>query len=120
MNEPSFEGFQNRRLSLEANVLFRLERASRVREMHVLRGAVWLTGTPAEDDVILLPSDRFQTEARFPFLIQALEPAEVLLIPLTAKASRSQSAQRSSFILKHTLFCLERIRIQPRTHSTHE
>jgi hypothetical protein len=39
--------------------------------LHVRRGVVWLTETPARGDVVLRPGDRFSTTAT-PVVIQAL------------------------------------------------
>jgi hypothetical protein len=45
--------------------------------LKVREGIVWLTGTPADSDVILQRGDRFVLDERWPFVLQAMEDAEI-------------------------------------------
>jgi hypothetical protein len=54
--------------------------ADEVRELVVLRGAVWLTATPGEGDIVLHAGASFSPRGRFPVLIEALEEKASLLV----------------------------------------
>ena len=66
-------------LQLARNELTVLQECSGRRALHVRQGVVWLTGTPACGDIILRGGDRFELGSQWPFLIQALEDAEIEL-----------------------------------------
>jgi Protein of unknown function (DUF2917) len=59
--------------------IIRLEKTSGVRNIEMKNGVVWLTGTPADGDVLLQDGERFELRNNWPYVIEALEPAEVLL-----------------------------------------
>lgn len=59
--------------------VIRLEKSSGVKSVEVKSGIVWLTGTPANGDVLLSPGERFELRDNWPFVIQALEVAELSL-----------------------------------------
>jgi hypothetical protein len=64
---------------LVRNELVLLRKCSRLRTVDVRQGVVWLTGTPAGGDVILHCGDRFDFGNQWPFVLQALEDAEIEL-----------------------------------------
>jgi hypothetical protein len=64
---------------LDRNELVYLRKECRLREMNVRQGVVWLTATPAYGDVILRRGDRFEFGDQWPFVLQALEDAEIEL-----------------------------------------
>jgi hypothetical protein len=68
-----------RTVHLSHNAILRLEKSSRIKFLEIKSGSAWLTGTPAIEDLILHPGERFKTGADWPYVIQALEPAEVIL-----------------------------------------
>lgn len=61
------------------NEVIRLENSSGVKTLEVKSGIVWLTGTPSHNDLILQKGERFETGTDWPYVIQALEPAEISL-----------------------------------------
>ncbi len=67
-------------LSLPADGVLRLDRSSRVKGVAVRSGTVWLTGTPAKGDVILRPGDRCRFDGGWPFVLQAIGDAEMVLL----------------------------------------
>lgn len=60
--------------------IIRLEKASGVRNVETKNGVVWLTGTPADGDVLLQNGEQFELRNNWPYVIEALEPAELLLV----------------------------------------
>jgi hypothetical protein len=58
----------------------RLEKRSDIQSAEAKSGMIWLMGTPAHGDVILSADDRFEFQDDWPFVIQALEPAELSLL----------------------------------------
>jgi len=64
---------------LARNELVRLQERSGRRAVIVRKGIIWLTGTPACGDVILQCGGRFEFGDRWPFVVQALEDAEIEL-----------------------------------------
>ncbi|HEV2692789.1 MAG TPA: DUF2917 domain-containing protein [Verrucomicrobiae bacterium] len=66
-------------VSLPREKIFRLEKNSGVISIEIASGVVWLTGTPADGDVLLSSGERFTLPNTRPFVIQALEPAEFSL-----------------------------------------
>lgn len=59
--------------------VIRLEKSSGVKSIEVRNGIVWLTGTPANGDVLLSPGKQFGLRDNWPFVIQALETTEISL-----------------------------------------
>lgn len=45
--------------------------------VRILKGAVWLTGTPADEDVILTEGEIFSLKKHFPFVVEGLTEAEI-------------------------------------------
>lgn len=75
-------------LQLTRGQVHRLEPADGVREIHVLDGAIWLTTTPADGDVLLRATDRFAPPtAAWPIVFEALQDASVLLVPETRRSA---------------------------------
>ena len=67
-----------RSVHLKRGAVVRLEKSSGVKSIEVKRGTVWLTGTPAREDVLLEAGLRFHTAKDWPYVIQALEPGEII------------------------------------------
>lgn len=65
---------------LKRDAVIRLEKSSGVKSIHVKSGAVWLTSTPARGDVLLEKGARFEIAGNWPYLIQALEAGEMVLL----------------------------------------
>ena len=65
---------------LSRHAILRLEKSSGVKALEIKSGAVWLTGTPANGDLFLRKGERFETGTGWPYLIEALEPAEIILL----------------------------------------
>ena len=59
--------------------VIRLDKKSGVKSIEVIRGIVWLTGTPADGDIILQEDDRFVLSTSWPYVLQALNEAEIVL-----------------------------------------
>lgn len=49
--------------------------------IQVRRGNVWLTATPGDRDFVLQAGDQFQFSGNWPVVIEALNEAEVTLVP---------------------------------------
>lgn len=60
--------------------VIRLEKDSGVRNIETKNGLVWLTGTPADGDVLLQNAEQFELRNQWPYVIQALEEAELSLL----------------------------------------
>ncbi len=58
--------------------VIRLEKESGIKALEVRSGAVWLTGTPATADILLLCGERLELPDHWPFVIQALDSAELV------------------------------------------
>lgn len=66
---------------LGKHAVLRIDRNSPVREIRVLTGILWMTGTPADGDVILRAGEQRKLDGNAPFIIEALETAELFLLP---------------------------------------
>ncbi len=66
-------------IQLPHEKVIRLEKNSDVESIEITIGMVWLTGTPANGDVLLSPGERFELRDNWPFVIQALEATELSL-----------------------------------------
>ncbi len=66
-------------IRLPREKVIRLEKNSGVESVETKSGVVWLTATPANGDVLLSSGERFELRDNWPFVIQALEPAELSL-----------------------------------------
>ncbi|MGV3659172.1 MAG: DUF2917 domain-containing protein [Prosthecobacter sp.] len=65
---------------LQNRQVIRLNKASNASRLHVRRGAVWLTRTPADADVILRAGDKLDLEHGWPIIVQALQDSCVDLV----------------------------------------
>jgi hypothetical protein len=70
---------QTRIICLKRGKVARLEKDSGVKTIETKAGVLWLTGTPADGDVLLQNAGRFDLRDRWPYIIEALEAAELLL-----------------------------------------
>ena len=64
---------------LSRNAIIRLEKSSGATAIEIKSGTVWLTGTPAAEDLVLHKGERFKTGSEWPYVLQALELAEISL-----------------------------------------
>jgi len=64
---------------LKGNVLS-LNQSSGVERLTVERGIIWLTSTPARGDIILKAGQSWELKQDWPFVIEALEDAELNLL----------------------------------------
>ena len=71
-----------RTVHLKHGAVLRLEKSSGIQTIEIKSGTVWLTGTPANGDLLLRKDARFQAGTDWPYIIQALESAEIALLPL--------------------------------------
>lgn len=62
---------------LHSGRVLRLKRTSAVSRIHVRQGAVWLTRTPADGDVILQAGDKLELDHGWPIVMQALQDSRV-------------------------------------------
>lgn len=67
-------------LQMRRDDVIRLEKPSDVGGIQVRQGMIWLTGTPAQGDVVLPAGEQMELPDQWPFVIQALEGAEICLI----------------------------------------
>lgn len=76
---------------LAVNDTMRLSVADRVEYLEVLRGTIWLTGTPATGDVLLREGEGFVLADDWPFVVQAMSPAEIVMLTRRPVAVGSRS-----------------------------
>jgi len=69
-----------RTIHLKRDAVIRLEEKSGAKAIEIKSGTVWLTSTPANGDVLLHTGACFETAASWPYVIQAMEPTEILLL----------------------------------------
>lgn len=62
---------------LRSGRVVHLRKSSAVRRIHVRQGAVWLTRTPADGDVILQAGDKLDLDHGWPVVVQALQDSRV-------------------------------------------
>jgi hypothetical protein len=67
-------------ISLNRGEVIRLEKNCGVKNIATKSGIVWLTGTPASGDVLLQNGEQFELQNQWPYVIEALEEAELLLV----------------------------------------
>ncbi len=67
------------RISLPRGQVFTIPRRSGLRAIEILSGTVWLTATPADQDILLHTGDSFQLGPNAPYVLEALSPAESIL-----------------------------------------
>ena len=69
---------QGANMALPAHGLLRIEEGEAT-AIEVIAGRIWVTGTPASGDIVLLPGGRLPLGGRFPYLVEALSHAVVRL-----------------------------------------
>lgn len=67
-------------IHLRTHEIVRLTPESRAKLLEVRQGTVWLTGTPAQGDVLLCNGDRFDLNDNWPFVVEAIGKAEIVLL----------------------------------------
>lgn len=67
--------------------------------LEVKSGVLWLTGTPAQGDILLSAGERFELRGGSSFVAQALEDAEFFLAPLPRPSARNLSLLCRGFLL---------------------
>ena len=67
-------------IRLGRNGIIQLEEHCGAGCLRVRRGTVWLTGTPAEIDVVLQAGNRFNLSGQWPFVLQAMGDADIELL----------------------------------------
>lgn len=65
------------KLCLATRQVIRLRKTAGVRGIHVRQGAVWLTRTPGDGDIILQAGDQLELEHGWPVVVQALQESRV-------------------------------------------
>ena len=66
-------------VSLRRNQVFTIPKMPTTRCIEVRRGEVWLTGTPAERDIVLQMDETLCLANGHPFVVEALADAEIVL-----------------------------------------
>jgi hypothetical protein len=64
---------------LRGNEVIRLTKVSGFNHVEVQGGAIWLTGTPADGDMLLRTGERFHLTHDWPFVLQAMPEAQIIL-----------------------------------------
>jgi hypothetical protein len=72
-------------VNLRPGQVFRLTKDTGIQSLEIHHGTVWLTSTPARNDILLRPGDRLPLSDHWPFVLQAMESAQLTLLP---RASR--------------------------------
>ena len=72
---------RSRIVDLAGDEIRRIDEADGAYYVEVLHGTVWITATPADGDVLLRAGDRLALADCWPFVVQALRPARLLLSP---------------------------------------
>jgi hypothetical protein len=67
-------------MQLHQGELLRLEKASGIVRIEVKSGVLWVTGTPAEADILLKAGDQMNLTQNWPFILEGLEPASLRLL----------------------------------------
>lgn len=67
---------------LKRGEVIQLEKNSGVKNVETKSGVVWLTGMPANGDVLLQTGEKFELQNHWPYVFEALEPAELLLLEI--------------------------------------
>ncbi len=78
--QRSSPGPDRERLPLQRGQVIRLGKDLKIRGIQLMSGRIWLTGTPARGDLILSGGERLELSDDWPFVVEALEPAELLLL----------------------------------------
>lgn len=72
---------ESRIIHLRAHEVVRLTPERRAKHLEVRQGTVWLTGTPAQGDVLLSTGNRFNLNDNWPFVVEAIGNADLILLP---------------------------------------
>jgi hypothetical protein len=67
-------------VGLPRRQLLRIDRRDGIRRIHVRDGVVWLTGSPAREDVLVKRGEEYRLPAAWPFVLEALSDARVELL----------------------------------------
>jgi Protein of unknown function (DUF2917) len=70
---------ESRAIHLSGNEVIRLTRMLGFQQVEVRHGTIWLTGTPAKGDVLLRSGERFHLTRDWPFVLQAVKEAQIIL-----------------------------------------
>jgi hypothetical protein len=81
---------------LPRGAVIRLERRSCIKHLRVISGLVWLTATPANGDVLLASGEMLNLKKDWPFVVEALEPAELILLRTAGKSNPNPAANYSA------------------------
>jgi hypothetical protein len=65
---------------LKRGEIIRLTKNSGVCKVKTKNGIVWLTGTPADGDVVLQSGEQCELRNNWPYVLEALEEVELLLV----------------------------------------
>jgi hypothetical protein len=90
-NALAASDFEPRVVPLGSNSVMRFMPESQVRSIEIRAGTVWLTSTPARGDVILQRGDCFDFCLHWPFVVQAIGDATMILH--STDEARMQSSQ---------------------------
>lgn len=63
-------------ISLERGEVKRLNKNSGVRTIKVKSGVIWITGTPADGDILLQRGESLELRNQWPYVLEALEKTE--------------------------------------------
>lgn len=77
--DPAFTNERHRVLRMQSGELVRLDEKSQVSLLEVREGLIWLTGTPANGDILLERGNQLRLTDQWPFLVQALNDSEIAL-----------------------------------------
>lgn len=66
-------------VGLKRGEVVRLGKNSGAKNIETQNGVIWLTGTPASGDILLQSGGQFEFENHWPYVIEALEDAELSL-----------------------------------------
>ncbi len=70
---------ESRAIDLSGNEVIRLTKILGFQQVEVRKGTIWLTGTPAKGDVLLRPGEQFHLTNDWPFVLQAVKAAQIVL-----------------------------------------
>jgi hypothetical protein len=76
---PALSSPAARRIPLARHQVFTIKQSDGLRSLKVLRGTIWLTATPGNQDVLLSAQDHFALGPNAPFILEAMADAEVIL-----------------------------------------
>jgi hypothetical protein len=65
----------------------RIDSADGFNVLTVVSGCIWVTTTPADQDIVLRSGDTWRSDSRWPVVIQAIDPATIALAREETSAS---------------------------------